>query len=133
MVFGPQSSNRSLGRSPDGSGDFIQLAVPSPGRANVSTGIAAEQALPVRLQLLQNWPNPFNAATTIAYQVVREGEVRIAIYDAAGRQVRILEQRRRTPGSYQMHFDAADLPSGIYICRIATTAGEARLKMALVR
>ena len=133
LVFGVQTSNRSLGRSPDGSGGFIPLDSPSPGRANTVSGVEAAALAPVRFRLEQNWPNPFNAATTIAWELPQAGWVRIMIYDAAGREVRLLAEGRQAAGSHQLRFDAAGLPSGLYICRIATSYGEARMKMALVR
>jgi C1A family cysteine protease len=78
-------------------------------------------------RLEQNFPNPFNGTTTIAYSVGRKGFVDIRIYDAAGRLVDIVERREREPGSYQTIWRGTDrkgnpVTSGIYFCRI--TAGE---------
>jgi len=59
--------------------------------------------------------------------------VRLAVYDLLGREVALLVNEQKLPGSYEVRFDAADLPSGVYLCRM--TAGEfsATTKLVLMR
>jgi hypothetical protein len=73
------------------------------------------------LALSQNYPNPFNPSTTISFSIPVDGTVFLAVYDALGREVAMLVDETRTAGQYSVHFDATDLPSGSYICRL--TAG----------
>ena len=134
LVFGPQSPDISWGRSPDGVGKWTAFAKPTPGSANTSTGTGEIQASPpVQCRLLQNYPNPFNARTTVIYELDRAGEVRIAIYDISGREVRLLARGHEAAGHHETYFDAEGLPSGIYLCRLSTPAGEWNRKMLLVR
>jgi hypothetical protein len=71
--------------------------------------------------LEQNYPNPFNWATTIRYTVQTHSHIRLAVFDILGREVSLLENAHKPPGSYTVRWDAVDLPTGIYICRIVLT------------
>jgi hypothetical protein len=105
------------------------------------TGIAEEAGtVPVTTCLLQNYPNPFNPVTTLQFSigaVSREPlvatKVRLAVYDMLGREVAVLVNEGKQPGNYEMSFDGAGLPSGVYLCRL--TAGEytASRRMVLLR
>ncbi|MFC1717177.1 FlgD immunoglobulin-like domain containing protein [Candidatus Poribacteria bacterium] len=70
-------------------------------------------------QLLQNYPNPFNPDTWIPYQLAKDSEAAITIYDAAGQVVRILDLGRRKAGYSTIHWDGRNdsgqpLASGLY-------------------
>ncbi len=89
-------------------------------------------------RLEQNFPNPFNGTTTIAYSVARKGMVDIRVYDAAGRLVDIIESREREPGNYQAVWRGTDrkgnpVASGIYFCRIVSADFSKSIKMNYVR
>ena len=61
-----------------------------------------------------NFPNPFNPQTTIQYGLPQVTSVRLVIFDAMGRRVRMLVDDRQQPGWHEMIFDTGDLPSGVY-------------------
>jgi hypothetical protein len=67
---------------------------------------------------MQNYPNPFNPTTDIDFQVAASGEVRLSVCDLAGREVAILVDERKGPGSYHVTFDASGLASGVYLYRL---------------
>lgn len=69
-------------------------------------------------QLLMNYPNPFNAVTTIKYRLPKTSNARLRIVDLLGKQVMLLVDGRVEAGSHEIHFDARDLPSGLYFCQI---------------
>ena len=75
-------------------------------------------AVPVEFSLLQNYPNPFNPTTEISYQVPVASTVRLAVYDLLGREVAVLVNERKAPGSYEVKFDGSSLSSGVYIYRL---------------
>jgi len=82
---------------------------------------------PEDFQLQGNYPNPFNPETTISYRLSRPAQVHLIVYDAAGRKVRSLIDRRMEAGEHRTVWDATDdrgipVSSGVYIYRI--TAGE---------
>jgi hypothetical protein len=73
-------------------------------------------------RLFQNYPNPFNPTTSIRYHLSAASNVRLAVYDLLGREVAMLVNEVKAPGSYSARFDAAGLAAGVYLCRM--TAGE---------
>jgi hypothetical protein len=94
---------------------------------------AETNPLPASYSLMQNYPNPFNPATRIKYTVGGAGETgaggsglgasntKIVVYDMLGRQVAVLVDEKKAPGSYEVSFDGGQLASGMYIYRL--TAG----------
>jgi hypothetical protein len=95
-----------------------------------------EPATPAVTALRGNYPNPFNPATTIAFELAETGPVSLAIHDAAGRLVRTLAAARTfTAGRHEIRWDGRDqdgqsAAAGVYLCRFA--AGEARDMARLV-
>jgi hypothetical protein len=75
-------------------------------------------ALPVDWSLEQNFPNPFNPATTIRYQVPDASEVRLTVFDLLGREVAILVNEAKPAGRYLLKFDGTNLASGTYLYRM---------------
>lgn len=71
-------------------------------------------------KLSQNYPNPFNPATTIAYSIKSAGLVTLKVYDMLGTDVASLVNERQEAGSYSVEFNAADLPSGMYVYRLTS-------------
>ena len=68
--------------------------------------------------LFQNYPNPFNSSSDIRYHISELRHVRLAVYDLLGREVAVLVNERKSPGSYAVKFDAAGLSSGLYFYRL---------------
>jgi hypothetical protein len=97
------------------------------------TGIDREEGVPTQLSLKQNYPNPFNPATQISFGLPGESKVLLEVYNLLGQRVATLLNERRTAGYHTVLFDAAGLPSGLYLYRL--TAGETTLfkKMLLVK
>ncbi len=90
------------------------------------------------LRLEQNRPNPFNPATTFTYELAAPGHVRIAVYDAAGRELAVLLDEARDAGAGAVDWEGRDatgreVGAGVYFVK-AETGREARLvKATLVR
>lgn len=72
--------------------------------------------------LYQNYPNPFNPKTRIKYSVPHASLVQIKVYDVIGNEIETLVDRERLSGTYELTWNAANLPSGVYFYRIQ--AGE---------
>ena len=66
-------------------------------------------------QLLSNYPNPFNPTTQIRWTMDVGRETRIAVYDLLGREITILMDGIVPSGQHSVTFDAAGLPSGVYV------------------
>jgi hypothetical protein len=74
--------------------------------------------VPSAWKLNQNYPNPFNPVTTITFDVLKNENVRIIIYDALGREIETLFNDNLSPGKYETRFDASKYSSGIYFYRL---------------
>ncbi len=83
--------------------------------------------------LAQNFPNPFNPTTTIRYQLAAAGQTELVIYNALGQKVRTLVNARQNAGSHTATFNAAGLPSGVYLYRLQAGGREQIRKMILMR
>jgi N-acetylneuraminic acid mutarotase len=84
----------------------------------ISTGVARSAEFPAEFELEQNYPNPFNPTTTISYTLPRFSKATLTVYDMLGRQVSVLTSGTQPGGSYEVMFDAAGLPSGVYLYRL---------------
>jgi len=89
--------------------------------------------IPMGFSLSQNYPNPFNPATKLKFQVPYSENVRIAIYDALGKEVEVLVNKQLTPGTYETDWDASKFSSGIYYYRMTAGKYTDTKKMILVK
>jgi len=88
---------------------------------------------PANFALYSCSPNPFNARTVLSYQLPVASYVNLQVYNVAGRVEKSLVIGWRDAGLHEVTFDAADLPSGIYVCRIRAGSFEAVQKMVLLK
>lgn len=72
--------------------------------------------------LVGNYPNPFNALTTITYRLEESMQVRLSVWDVAGQPVAELVDAVQDEGFYEIPFDAGELSSGTYFVRLQTPA-----------
>ncbi len=86
-----------------------------------------------RLRLAANYPNPFNAATAIVFDLEQPQRVRISVLDLRGREVAVLHDGRLGAGSQRILWNAGSLPSGLYLYRVAGEGLLLQGKMMLVR
>ncbi|HAQ62353.1 TPA: hypothetical protein DCR49_10220 [Candidatus Delongbacteria bacterium] len=69
-------------------------------------------------ELYQNYPNPFNPETTIRYSITHDADVKIAVFDIAGKEVVSLVENKQGRGSHTVNFNAEHLTSGIYFYKL---------------
>jgi len=84
-----------------------------------------------------NYPNPFNTSTRIKYHVPRFAEITITLYDAAGRQVRVLKKQPQYRGNYTVIWDGLDsrgrrVASGPYVAELRGGAVVAHAKLVVL-
>ncbi len=68
--------------------------------------------------LKQNFPNPFNPATTIKYQIPARSDVTIKVFGLLGTEEKTLIRQEQDAGIYEVEFNAEDLPSGVYFYQL---------------
>lgn len=84
-------------------------------------------------QLHQNYPNPFNPSTEIRYQISEVSLVTLKVFDVLGREVATLVIGEKEAGTHRVRWDAAGLPSGVYLYRLKANDFIETRRMALVR
>jgi hypothetical protein len=83
-----------------------------------ATGVEDEtgKEVPSTVLLLQNYPNPFTSSTTVAFNLPQSGAVTLSIYNVLGQRIATMVNDKILPaGPQRVEFDAAGLPSGVYI------------------
>ena len=95
-------------------------------------------ASPERTTLLPPYPNPFRNQTTVEYTLPEPRDVRVAVYDALGRRVRVLVEQQQAPGRYNITWDGTDATnrpaaSGLYLVRLEAGPVRQTRKVVLVR
>jgi hypothetical protein len=76
------------------------------------------QNLPTEFLLSQNYPNPFNPSTKIKFSLPSSGYTTLRIYNALGEEVAVLIDKELDTGSYEVGWNAAGLPSGVYFYQL---------------
>jgi glycosidase len=113
---------------------FDLPALPSLPYGAVYTGVeGAASELPTKIALNPAWPNPFNPATRISYEISHSGPVRLEVFDMLGRRVSVLAEGLQTAGRHEVSFDAAALPSGTYLYRLSASGQSFTRTMVLIK
>ncbi len=91
-----------------------------------------------QLRLYPSHPNPFNPSTKIRFDLPAAGQVHLAVYDVAGRLVRVLVEGERPAGSHEAVWDGRDAsgrsaPSGSYLARLVAGGKVEGVRLSLVR
>lgn len=97
------------------------------------TDIKSDDQIPFDFKLEQNYPNPFNPRTTIKYQIKINSFVSLKVYDILGNEVSILVDEYKSEGSYEVTFDASNIPSGIYLANLSAGTIMKLIKMSLIK
>ncbi|MCE5250561.1 T9SS type A sorting domain-containing protein [bacterium] len=83
--------------------------------------------------LTGNYPNPFNASTTISYTLMRKSRIEVAVFNTLGQKIAVLSEGIEQAGNHTVRWDAGQLPSGMYICMIRANGLSGTRKMTLVK
>jgi glucuronoarabinoxylan endo-1,4-beta-xylanase len=97
----------------DASGNY-QIGLPTSVESNAN-------ASPARFALAQTYPNPFSSSAAIPYQIKKESDVQITIYDILGRGVRTFSVGQQSIGLHNVLWDGRNdlgerVASGVYFC-----------------
>jgi hypothetical protein len=109
---------------------FLSLGV-----VGVDEGVAQ---VPNEFALKQNYPNPFNPETNIEFNLPKEQDVYLSVFNLLGQQIRTLVDTKLEAGRHVAHWDGKNdngvgVPSGVYFYRLYTPEFSQTNKMVLVR
>jgi len=83
--------------------------------------------------LSQNFPNPFNPATRIAFSLPKSSVTKIDVIDITGRVVENLVNESLNAGEYVVNWNANNNSSGVYFYRITANGYSETKKMSLIK
>ncbi|PJA27048.1 MAG: hypothetical protein CO189_08110 [candidate division Zixibacteria bacterium CG_4_9_14_3_um_filter_46_8] len=93
----------------------------------------SNNSIPSATTLVGNYPNPFNARTSIYYDLSEAGEVSLAIYNLKGQLVETLINSHQDAGQYHIDWDANRYSSGIYYYQLSVGEGTITKRMTLLK
>ncbi len=93
----------------------------------------AGAVLPRRLELSDNYPDPFNPETTIEFKVPVAGMVTLTVYDVLGQKITTLHSGKLAAGHYRYVWNAEPVSSGIYLCRLQAGKEVRTIKMTVLK
>jgi len=125
----------------DAENDLLALADTVQNKYNnvlVSVEKAVASNVPESFSLEQNYPNPFNPTTTIHFDLSKNSDIQLAVYNLQGQLVNIIASGAYPAGSHLATWDGKDssgkdVGSGVYIYRLTTDKMTVTKKMLLVR
>lgn len=110
-----------------------------PGQTNVNfnfnlTDVKQESSeFTTDYSLLPNYPNPFNPSTRITYNVKEACSVQLKVIDMLGNEIATLVNEQKSAGTYEVTWNAENLPSGIYFYQLRAGTFSETKKMILLR
>ncbi len=138
LTFGPQWADTSYGYISDGSGDRAYFNPATPGETNangiVVVGIRETPNPAITdYHLAQNFPNPFNPATTIEFSVPVAGHATLTVFSITGQKAAVLLDKEVSAGTVTVNWDASHLASGVYFYELKSGPYSAVKKMLLTK
>ncbi|MEZ5063799.1 MAG: FlgD immunoglobulin-like domain containing protein [bacterium] len=102
------------------------------------TDVAVVDPASLDARLLPGFPNPFRDHTTIRYELPRAARVELAVYDVAGRRVRVLDEGERAAGPHRTEWDGLDqsgrpVAGGVYFSRLKSGGSTSTSRVILTR
>ncbi|NWG28354.1 MAG: T9SS type A sorting domain-containing protein [Ignavibacteriaceae bacterium] len=102
------------------------------------TGVSEPPSILNDYDLKQNFPNPFNSSTKIAFTISELSNASLKVYDILGKEITILLEKDLSPGNYKVDWEAKDsngklLPSGVYLIQMSTDNYTKTIKALLLR
>ena len=97
------------------------------------TGIGEVGGLPPAALIHSPVPNPFTSSTTISFELVESGDVRLDVYDLSGRSIVTLVEGSRVTGTHSVPLDAVGMTSGVYLIRLVTSSQSITTRAVLMR
>lgn len=103
------------------------------GTIDYSGIVEVNMTAPSSFMLNQNFPNPFNPATTIRYSVPQASKVTVKVYDMLGKEVASLVNETKQAGNYEVVFNASQLSSGVYFYKMQAGSFTDTKKLTLIK
>ena len=143
VAFNNSTSNNPFILTAPGAGTYtVNAGFKSPSRlwgttsAVINTTGIDEELIglaPSKFELYSNYPNPFNPTTNIRYAISQTAFTTLKVYSLAGEEVLTLVNEVKSPGVYELNFDAGNLASGTYFYKLQAGDFVQTKKMLLMK
>ncbi|MCC7429656.1 CotH kinase family protein [bacterium] len=135
ITFLQQTTDFSFGRFPDGTGNFVEMQTPTFNAPNSISTSVFENTTIKNFRLSQNFPNPFNPTTKIAYELKAKGKAKLTIFNVLGEVVKefSLEKQSGFVEWNGTNFSGKQVSSGIYFYRLQSGDFSETKKMLLLK
>lgn len=90
-------------------------------------------ASPLAFSLFPVYPNPFNSMATVTFALPASGQARVSLFDLFGREISILYNQSASAGQYSFHWNAGEMPSGIYWLRLESGISMMTQKIVILK
>jgi hypothetical protein len=117
----------------EGSINFGDVSISDSRGALLDARTAYDAPIPTEFSVAQNFPNPFNAKTSLSFGLPEASEVAIYIYNVAGQLVETMDLGRVDAGTQSVVWDASDVASGIYFYKVVAGDNNETMKMTLLK
>jgi photosystem II stability/assembly factor-like uncharacterized protein len=91
------------------------------------------EEMPTEFLFSQNYPNPFNSSSVIKYSIPKSSQVTLKIFNTLGEELETLVNEEKPVGTYEVNWNAANLPSGVYFYRLQAGSFVQTRKMILLK
>lgn len=108
--------------------DIMSYTVPKRGFAQME-----EEPLPTVHRLLPSYPNPFNATTTLRFELPDVSDVHLTVYSVTGREMVTMTQHQLHAGQHEVALNASDWSSGVYFIRFRSEGVVQTQKIVLIK
>jgi hypothetical protein len=112
---------------------FYSLHAKSEFQDGLTKESSLDQTVNFDYLLTQNYPSPFNSATTIKFKIPKYEFTSLKIYDALGKEITTLLSKYLYPGEYQVNWDATNHPSGTYFYKLSAGQRSETKKLVLIK
>ncbi|MBD3170467.1 MAG: T9SS type A sorting domain-containing protein [candidate division Zixibacteria bacterium] len=92
-----------------------------------------ETAMPTKVALHENYPNPFNAQTVISFDIPNDANVNLEVYNLMGQKVATLADGLMEAGTHNVSWDASQYSSGVYFYKLSTGEEVFTKRMTLLK
>jgi len=92
-----------------------------------------QYAIPNAFYLEQNYPNPFNSSCAIKYSIPKSSQISLKIFNTLGQEIETLVSDEKPVGTYELNWNAANLPSGVYFYQLKAGEFISTKKMILLK
>ena len=103
---------------PSGQHTYRLRQIDFDGSYAFSSLVEVDVTAPAQFGLAQNFPNPFNPATTISFNLAVDSKVTLKVFNTLGQEISVLANATYAAGTHNLSFDASSLTSGLYIYSI---------------